>query len=172
MFFVASAFAADTGSKAGGLVSFLSIMVPVGIFYYFLLMRPQQKKAKLRKELLGNLKKGDKVVMIGGEYGVVHKVISEREVLIELSKGVCVKFLKGAVSSMAESEPSGSSKSVSVVKKSSHSASDPSVSGDASSEVEVVEDVKGSEADAFQEYEPSPSTNEDDKESVVKDKSH
>jgi preprotein translocase subunit YajC len=58
------------GTGGGGLGAFLPLIIIFAIFY-FLLIRPQQKKSKQHKQLLTDLKKGDKVVSSGGLHGVI-----------------------------------------------------------------------------------------------------
>ena len=58
---------------AGLFQSFLPLIIIFGIFY-FLLIRPQSKKAKDHKDLLGNLKRGDKVLTTGGIYGLIEDI--------------------------------------------------------------------------------------------------
>ena len=67
----------------------------IGVFYFFMI-RPQQKKQKEQKELLGNLKKGDRVVTIGGIHARVYTV-EDTTVTLELDKGVKLTVDKSAV---------------------------------------------------------------------------
>lgn len=67
----------------------------IGVFYFFMI-RPQQKKQKEQKELLGNLKKGDQVVTIGGIHARVYTV-EEAIVTLELDKGVKLTVDKSAI---------------------------------------------------------------------------
>jgi len=67
----------------------------IGVFYFFMI-RPQQKKQKDQKALLGNLKKGDGVVTIGGIHAKVYTV-EENTVTLELDKGVKLTIDKSAV---------------------------------------------------------------------------
>jgi len=67
----------------------------IGVFYFFMI-RPQQKKQKDQKALLGNLKKGDGVVTIGGIHAKVYTV-EETTVTLELDKGVKLTIDKSAV---------------------------------------------------------------------------
>ena len=67
----------------------------IGVFYFFMI-RPQQKKQKEQKDLLGNLKKGDQVVTIGGIHARVYTV-EETTVTLELDKGVKLTVDKSAV---------------------------------------------------------------------------
>ena len=85
---------AATGGAAGFL-SFLPIVAFIAIFY-FLLIRPQQKSAKLHREMLGKVEKGDTIVTRGGIYG---KVVSVKEdsLTVEIADNVQVKIERSAV---------------------------------------------------------------------------
>ena len=61
---------AGAGAQGGGFGAFVPLIIMFAIFY-FLLIRPQQKKAKNHRELLGALKKGDRVVSSGGLHGLI-----------------------------------------------------------------------------------------------------
>src|SRR5512137_338902 len=100
------AFAMGTppGGAAGGGQSAITSMVPLiimfGIFY-FLLIRPQQKKAKEHKALLEALKKGDKFVTAGGMHGKV-SAVEEGVVTLEVANGVNIKFNKGHIAAIVD----------------------------------------------------------------------
>ncbi len=66
------------------------------VVFYFLLIRPQQKRAKQHKSFMENLKKGDTVVTSGGLYGKITGITDEA-VTIEIAEKVRVKVLKSAV---------------------------------------------------------------------------
>lgn len=71
---------AGTGGESAGLGSMLTSLAPlllIFVIFYFLLIRPQSKKAKEHKELLENLKKGDKIMTNGGIYGVIEDLDGE-----------------------------------------------------------------------------------------------
>ncbi len=86
-----------TGSEGGGgFGAFVPLILMFGIFY-FLLIRPQQKKAKQHKQLLASLKKGDRVVSSGGLHGVVTGM-AEDVVTIEIAPKVRVKVSRGSIS--------------------------------------------------------------------------
>jgi preprotein translocase subunit YajC len=101
------AFAMGTppgGGAAGGAQSGITSLVPLIIMFaifYFLLIRPQQKKAKEHKALLESLKKGDHVVTAGGMHGKVTSV-DEAVVTLEIANGVNVKFNKGHIAAIVE----------------------------------------------------------------------
>ncbi len=70
---------------------------------YFVIIRPQQKEAKARKEMIGNLAKGDKVVTNGGFIVVIHKV-EEDFLSIKLNDDTIVRIIKDAISKKYEDE--------------------------------------------------------------------
>ncbi len=84
------------GGQSGGLGAFLPLIIIFAIFY-FLLIRPQQKKAKQHKQILAALKKGDKVVSSGGLHGVITG-LSDDVVTVEISPKVRVKITRGSIS--------------------------------------------------------------------------
>ena len=79
-----------------GTGSILYIVFLVAIFY-FLLIRPQQKQAKKRSDMLGQLKQGDKVVTIGGICGKV-KAVTDKRVFLEIADGLTIEMLRTAIS--------------------------------------------------------------------------
>ena len=84
----------------GGGDAFTSLLPLVLIFvvFYFLLIRPQQKKQKQHREMLDALRRGDRVVTAGGVIGVITKVNSETEITIEIADGVRVKVVRAMIS--------------------------------------------------------------------------
>jgi len=105
---VAVAFAADSGQQggAGGIMSFAPIIVLFAIFY-FLMIRPQQKRAKAHKEMLSKTAKGDYIVTTGGLHGRV-TAVSENTLTIEVADKVRVKVEKNAVAKrMVKGESEG-----------------------------------------------------------------
>ncbi len=66
---------------------------------YFLMIRPQQKRMKEREKMLSELKKGDKVVMSSGIYGVITQ-IDDRTVIVQVADNVKLKFEKSAVTTV------------------------------------------------------------------------
>jgi preprotein translocase subunit YajC len=86
--------AASSGASAWS--SFIPIIAMVAIFY-FLLIRPQQKKAKEHKDMLGALKNGDKVVTAGGIFGEVTG-IENNTVTLEIAPKVRIKVTRESVS--------------------------------------------------------------------------
>ncbi len=91
-----------------GLESFLPLIIMFAIFY-FLLIRPQQKRNKQRNAMLAALKKGDKVVTIGGVHGTIQD-ISDDTVVLRIAHNVNVTFDRGAVNTVTavSNEPTAS----------------------------------------------------------------
>jgi len=95
------AFAMGTppgGASGGGQSALLNIVPLIFMFgiFYFLLIRPQQKRAKEHRALLDALKKGDQVVTAGGLHGKV-SAIDEAVVTLEVATGVNIKVDKGHI---------------------------------------------------------------------------
>ena len=91
---------AQTASP-GGAADIISTMVPLVLImavFWFLLIRPQQKRAKEHAELVSNVRRGDNIVTSGGMIGKISKVIDDNEVMVELAEGVKIKMIKSAIS--------------------------------------------------------------------------
>ncbi|NLI69479.1 MAG: preprotein translocase subunit YajC [Firmicutes bacterium] len=69
------------------------------VLFYFLLIRPQQKQQKVRQEMLNNLKKGDRVVTIGGIHGVI-KEIQEETLSIRIADNINIKINRNGIDSV------------------------------------------------------------------------
>lgn len=92
------------GGQAGGLAGFLPIIILFAIFY-FLLIRPQQKKAKEHREMIGNLKKGNRVVTSGGIYGTIQS-IDDTTIGLEIAEKVKIKVSRGNIAALiTENQP-------------------------------------------------------------------
>lgn len=99
MDFLAYAMGTGGGAEGGGSSGFGAIVPLVLMFaiFYFLLIRPQQKKAKLQKQILASLKKGDRVVSSGGLYGVITG-LTDDVVTLEIAPKVRVKVSRVSIS--------------------------------------------------------------------------
>ncbi len=76
---------------------------------YFLLIRPQQRRAKAHQEMVKNLRRGDVIVMNNGMIAKITKVIDDNEIEVEISDSVKVRMLRGMVAELrVKSEPSAS----------------------------------------------------------------
>lgn len=93
----APAAAAPSAGIGASIAGFVPLILIFGVFY-FLVIRPQQKKMREHKELVDSLKKGDKVVAAGGIFGTVEKVGGEDGCIsLEIAGGVQIKVLKTSV---------------------------------------------------------------------------
>jgi preprotein translocase subunit YajC len=90
---------APQGQDGGGgsMVSTLIMFGAIFAIFYFMIIRPQQKKAKEREKLLSALKKGDKVVTNGGLHGVIAG-LDDKTCLIDVGNNVKMKFERSSVS--------------------------------------------------------------------------
>ena len=88
--------AAQGGS--GGFASFIPLILMFVIFY-FLLIRPQQKKTKEHRQMIDNLKTGDRIITSGGIHGRITGV-SENELTVEIAEKVRVKVNRASVSAL------------------------------------------------------------------------
>ncbi len=82
-----------------GVTPFVPLILMLGIFY-FLIIRPQQKKQKLHAQFITELKRGDMIVTNSGIIGTI-KVLSEKFVTLEIDEGVNMKVLRNHVSESA-----------------------------------------------------------------------
>ncbi len=90
------------GQGGGGFSGIFMMLIIFGIFY-FVLIRPQQKKMKEHKKMVQELKKGDKIITQGGIYGTVTNT-GENKLTVEIADGVKVKIARGAVGSVLTEE--------------------------------------------------------------------
>lgn len=109
--FITDAYAqAAGGGDMGGLTSLVPFIL-IFVIMYFLLIRPQQKRAKEHKAMVAALRRGDQVVTQGGVIGKVVKVKDDDEVEVEIADGVKVRVVRStivAVVSKTEPAESGS----------------------------------------------------------------
>ena len=75
-------------------------LILIFVVFYFLLIRPQQRKVKQHKEMLSNLKRGDKIVTSGGIIGTINKVADNRELTLEVAENVEIKIASGMVADL------------------------------------------------------------------------
>ena len=96
--FISPAYAqAAGGGDMGALGSFLPLIL-IFVVFYFLLIRPQQKKQKAHREMLAALHRGDRIVTAGGLVGTITRVLSDTELTVEIAEGVKVRVMRGMVS--------------------------------------------------------------------------
>ena len=94
---ISQAWAQAGGAGSGDFLVQLFPLILIFVVFYFLLIRPQQAKVKAQREMLGGVKRGDRVVTGGGIIGLVTKVISDNELQVELAEGVRVRVLKQTI---------------------------------------------------------------------------
>jgi preprotein translocase subunit YajC len=93
------------GAPAAGqnpIMSFLPLIAIVVVFYFFMI-RPQMKKAKEQKKYIEALKKGDKILTIGGIYGKISDIKEDGTIIMEVEDGSKMRISKNAVSQDATS---------------------------------------------------------------------
>ncbi|KUK65998.1 MAG: Preprotein translocase subunit YajC [Parcubacteria bacterium 34_609] len=83
-----------------GIQSFLPLIIIFAIFY-FILIRPQQQRQKKHQEMLNSLKVGDKVITIGGIFGIIREINGD-VLTLEVSKDVKINTTKNAIGSKRE----------------------------------------------------------------------
>jgi preprotein translocase subunit YajC len=121
---ISPAYAQDISGMFGSATQFLPLVLIFGVFY-FLLIRPQQSRAKEMKRMLGALKRGDRVVTGGGIIGLVQKVgmtsgkdgkpVESNEIEVEIAPNTRVTVLREtitAVINVADSKPANDTKAV------------------------------------------------------------
>ena len=97
--FISPAYAQDSDSS-GMILQFLPIVL-IFVVFYFLLIRPQQKKQKEHQKLVADLKTGDKVITSGGMHGMVAN-IKETTILLKVADNVKVELDRAAVSTIVK----------------------------------------------------------------------
>jgi len=107
---ISPAYAQAAGGDAGGLLSFAPLVLIFAVFY-FLLIRPQQKKMKAHKEMITNVRRNDRIVTGGGIIGKVIKVVDEAEVDVEIAPNVTVRVARATIAEViSKSAPDGGSR--------------------------------------------------------------
>ena len=86
-------------SGASGTLQMLVPLVLMIVIFYFLLIRPQQKKEKERKAMIAALTKGDKVLTIGGIYGIITDIKGDDIIVVKVADKTNVEFSRRAIQS-------------------------------------------------------------------------
>ncbi|MBI2719407.1 MAG: preprotein translocase subunit YajC [Rhizobiales bacterium] len=107
--FISTAFAQAASGSPGLQDTFTQLIVPLILIiplFWFLLIRPQQKKMKDHQELLKKISRGDTVVTSGGLIGKVTKVVDDHELQVEIGENVKIRLLRSGVTEVrAKGEP-------------------------------------------------------------------
>jgi len=101
--FISPAYAQAAGDAGGGFATILPLVLIFAVFY-FLLIRPQQKKAKVHREMLGSIVRGDRVITGGGIMGKVTKVVNDQELAVEIAEGIKVRVQRSMVAGVISKE--------------------------------------------------------------------
>ena len=106
---ISTAYAQAAGGAAPApavdLMSFLPLIL-IFVVFYFLLIKPQQKKLKEHKAMVDALRRGDRIVTAGGLIGTVTRVSGDDEVTIEIAEGVRVRAIRSTITTvLAKTEP-------------------------------------------------------------------
>ena len=99
---ITNAFAQSAGSSAGGFsIGGLIPFILIFVIFYFLLIRPQQKRVKEHKNMVQSLKRGNVVVTAGGIVGKIVKAVDgSDDITVEISKGVNVEVARNTVADL------------------------------------------------------------------------
>lgn len=99
-------FMAPAGQEGGaGLIGNLVLFGTIIAIFYFMIIRPQQKRTKEREAMLNSVKKGDKVITSGGIHGTVMG-LEEKTLLVQIADNVKVKVDRGSITTiLKEAEP-------------------------------------------------------------------
>ncbi len=106
----ASTASSSTASSAGSMWTTLITFGLIILIFYFLMIRPQKKRDKEARDMLAAMKKGDKVVTIGGIRGTV-AVVKESTVIIKVDDNTRIEFSKNAISQVLDKKPETTSSS-------------------------------------------------------------
>jgi preprotein translocase subunit YajC len=99
---------AQGATPAGATDMFVQIVPFILIFVimYFLIIRPQQKRAKAHQEMIKNVRRGDQIITTGGLIGKVTKVIDDDQIEVEIADGIRIRQMRAMVSDVrAKGEP-------------------------------------------------------------------
>ena len=96
-------FAGGQNAQGGGLMAYLPFILILGIMY-FLMIRPQAKRQKEKQKMLGDLKKGDRVVTIGGLHGAIGgiKGKEKKAILLKVDKNTSITVNRSAVAGLTD----------------------------------------------------------------------
>lgn len=106
----AATTSSTTGSTQGSMFTTLITFGVIILIFYFLIIRPQKKRDKEAKDMLASMKKGDKIVTIGGIRGTV-AVVKESTVIVKVDDNARIEFSKNAISQILDKKPETSASS-------------------------------------------------------------
>ena len=106
--FITPAFAQTGGATdlLGGPIGSVLPFILIFVIMYFLIIRPQQQRAKTHRQLVQNVRRGDMVVTSGGLIGKVTKLVDDKEIQVEIAENTRVRVTRGSISDvLTKSEP-------------------------------------------------------------------
>ncbi len=98
--FITPAYAQAAGPGTGDFLGMILPLVAIMGVFYFLLIRPQQRKVKEHQAMLQKVGKGDTIITTGGLIGKVIKVVDDHELQVEVGEGVKVRILRSGISDL------------------------------------------------------------------------
>ncbi len=97
--FISPAYAQASGAGGSDMLIQIVPLLAMFVIFYFLIIRPQQNRAKLHREMVAGIRRGDTVVLASGIIGKVSKAKDgEAEIDVEIAKETVVKVLRGTIS--------------------------------------------------------------------------
>ena len=96
-------FISPAYAQVGGAGDSFGMFVPlilIFVVFYFLMIRPQQKKQKNHREMIGALRRGDRIVTNGGLIGSISRVANDNELIVEVASGVKVRVLRSMIAEL------------------------------------------------------------------------
>jgi preprotein translocase subunit YajC len=78
-------------------------MILMFVMFYFLIIRPQQKRAKTQQQMLSELKRGDKVITIGGIFGII-EALDEKSIVLKTEGGNLLRVVRGGIAMKQEED--------------------------------------------------------------------
>lgn len=98
--------AGTEANPQGQMIQMIGMFAILGVMFYFLMIRPQQKQRKEQENLMKNLKTGDKVLLSSGIIGVIANV-KEKTLMVKIADNVKIEVLRSAVSSVTQKADDG-----------------------------------------------------------------
>ena len=107
--FISPAYAQAGGAPGADIFSLLAPIVMIMAIFWFLILRPQQKRMKAHQALIANVRRGDTIVSAGGIVGKVTKVVDEAEIIVDTGEGGKFRMVKSAITEVrVKGEPAKS----------------------------------------------------------------
>ena len=141
---ISTAYAQGLGGMLdqNAMIQFLPLVL-IFVVFYFLLIRPQQKKQKDHRTMLDALRRGDRVVTGGGIVGTVNRVVNDAEIDVDIAQGVRVRVLRSTISSiLAKPDPAAAREAANERGSERSSGRRRAKDAEADKEPEVKEDEK------------------------------